>query len=206
MGAMHLSFTELSPRQIYRLMTQTIVPRPIAWVLSDNGDGGFNLAPFSYFNGICSTPPLCMISVGHKRDGSKKDTWRNIEERADYVLHITSAEHAELVSATAASLPHGESEITASGLSTAPLEGSRLPRVVGPKVALVCRKHRILELGEGPQGVIFGEITAAWIDDEVVLETDGNPLLDPRRLDPLSRLGGNDYGTLGDVRSVERPR
>jgi flavin reductase (DIM6/NTAB) family NADH-FMN oxidoreductase RutF len=202
---MHLSFDELSPGQIYHLMIQTIVPRPIAWVLSDNGDDSFNLAPFSYFNGICSAPPLCMISVGHKRDGSKKDTWRNIEERDDYVLHIGSTEHAEMISATSASLPHGDSEITANELSTTPLDGSRLPRLVGPRVAFACRKHRILELGDGPQGVIFGEITAAWIDDAVVLEAGDKPRLDPRKLDPLSRLGGNDYGVLGDVRSVERP-
>jgi flavin reductase (DIM6/NTAB) family NADH-FMN oxidoreductase RutF len=87
---MLLDFTRLPEHEIHRVMLQTIVPRPIAWMLSDNGDGGYNLAPFSYFSGITSEPPLSMISAGRKADGSRKDTWRNIEERADFVVHIAS--------------------------------------------------------------------------------------------------------------------
>jgi len=202
---MDLDLTELSPAQVYFLMIQTVVPRPVAWVLSDSGEGRHNLAPFSYFNGICSSPPLCMISVGHKKDGSKKDTWRNIEERDDFVLHIGSPEHAGAISATSAGLVHGDSEVDLARLETVPFEGSRLPRVVGPRVAYACRRHRILELGDGPQGVIFGELRAVWIDDAIVDAGAERLKIDPMKLDPISRLGGDDYGRLGEVFTVSRP-
>jgi len=201
-----VDFAALSPARAYHLMIQAIVPRPIAWVLSDHGNGAFNLAPFSYFMGITSDPPLLMISVGHKRDGTRKDTWTNIAERDDFVVHIGSAEHAAAITATAESLPHGESELGLAELETTPLAGSRLPRVVGPRIALACRRHRILELGNRPQGVIVGEIRAAWIDEAVVDTSGEHPRIDPRALDPLARLGGDDYAILGDVRTVTRPR
>ena len=78
---MDIDLAALGPAQVYGLMTQTLIPRPIAWVLSENSDGGLNLAPFSYFNAVCSSPPLVMISVGKKPDGSFKDTRVNIEGR-----------------------------------------------------------------------------------------------------------------------------
>jgi len=203
---MNVSFAELSPGQAYHCMIQLITPRPVAWVLSDSGSGRFNLAPFSYFNGICGTPPILMLSIGQKADGSRKDTWVNIDERDDFVVHIASPPLAEDVSRSSASLPHGESEVDAGALELTSYPGQRLPRVVGPKAALFCRKHRIVEIGDGPQAVIFGEITAAWLDDAIVV-TDGSRLkIDVRRLDPLARLGGDDYSGLGNVFSVPRPR
>jgi flavin reductase (DIM6/NTAB) family NADH-FMN oxidoreductase RutF len=202
---MDIDLSTLPKGQVYRLMIQTIVPRPVAWVLSDNGDGGFNLAPFSYFNGITSDPPIVMISVGHKRDGSKKDTWRNIEERDDFVVHITPTDLAPAMTATSASLPHGESELDASGLETTDLAGFRLPRIIGPRIAFGCRKHQIVEVGAAKQGVIFGEIVRTWIDDDIVSADAKGILVDAKKLDPLARLGGNDYGSLGEVFTVDRP-
>ena len=97
---MDLDLSTLDPKTIYQTMIQCIVPRPIAWVLTDNGDRSFNLAPFSYFNGVSSRPPIISISAGKKRDGSKKDTWKNIEERTLFVVHLAQTDHAPLVSAT----------------------------------------------------------------------------------------------------------
>ena len=82
---MHFDLSELSPNRVYYTMIQTLVPRPIAWVLTDNGNDSFNLAPFSYFNGVASDPPLLMISVGKKPDGTLKDTRTNIIERNEFV-------------------------------------------------------------------------------------------------------------------------
>jgi len=203
---MDIDLSTLSKGQVYRLMIQTIVPRPVAWVLSDSGEGRLNLAPFSYFNGITGDPPIIMISVGHRNDGSKKDTWRNIEERDELVVHIPATGLAQVVTATSASLPHGESELDPSGLETTALAGFRLPRVVGPRVAFGCRKHRIIELGAARQGVIFAEIVCAWIDDEIVSGDASAPRIDASRLEPLARLGGNDYGSLGEIFTVERPK
>ena len=101
----------IDPHRLYHVMIQTIIPRPIAWVLSDNGNGSYNLAPFSFFNGVASNPLLLMISVGYKDDTTKKDTWVNIEERKDFVVHVPSGESAQEVVASAVTLSHGESEV-----------------------------------------------------------------------------------------------
>ncbi len=86
--AMIIDLGKLGSSDIHGVMTQVIIPRPIAWVLSDNGNGTWNFAPFSFFNGICSDPPLVMISVERRPCGAKKDTWVNIEERSDFVTHV----------------------------------------------------------------------------------------------------------------------
>ena len=83
---MQIKLDELSAPLTYFTMTQTVVPRPIAWILSENEDASFNLAPFSYFNAICSDPPLVMISIGLQDDGSEKDSLRNIRQRSQFVI------------------------------------------------------------------------------------------------------------------------
>ena len=203
---MRIDFAQLEPSQAYFAMIQAIVPRPIAWVLSDNGNGTHNLAPFSFFTGVTSTPPLLLISVGHKADGSRKDTWVNIDERRDFVVHIAPRELAEPLVATAASLPHGESEVSAAGLKTEPVEGFSLPRVVGPRVAMCCSKHAIHEVGDGPQALILGQVRLMWVDDSIVENRDRRIMIDPQGIDPLARLGGNEYASLGKLFSVKRPK
>ena len=87
---MYIDFGKMTAQQVYITMTQTIVPRPIAWVLSENPDQSLNLAPYSYFNAVCSDPPLLMISAGVKPDGATKDTRDNIRDRKEFVVHIAS--------------------------------------------------------------------------------------------------------------------
>ncbi len=203
---MHIDFAGLAPGQVYHTMTQTLIPRPIAWVLSDNGDGGYNLAPFSYFMPVSGRPPLLAFSIGHKPDGSKKDTWRNIEERDHFVVHTVHRELAEQVTASAATLPHGESELSRLGIGTVPFPGFALPRVEGARIAYACRRQQILELGDDPQGVVVGRVEAAYIDDAVArADADGNIRVDAEAVDPLGRLGGSQYALFGGIKSVPRP-
>ncbi|MET0093908.1 MAG: flavin reductase, partial [Sedimenticola sp.] len=75
---MNIDLSEMPPGQVYFTMTQALIPRPIAWVLSENADGGHNLAPFSYFSAVSSEPPLVMLSIGRRPDGTPKDTAANI--------------------------------------------------------------------------------------------------------------------------------
>jgi flavin reductase (DIM6/NTAB) family NADH-FMN oxidoreductase RutF len=181
--------------------------RPIAWVLSDNGDTTVNLAPFSYFNGVTSRPPTLSISIGHKRDRSKKDTWRNIEERGHFVVHIAGSDLAAQVSATAASLEFGESEAAANRLEVVPEAGWPLPRLKTVRIALLCERHQIIEIGNGPQGLVIGEIKSAWLADEIAISEGGSaiPGVDVGKLDPLARLGDDDYARLDQVFTVARP-
>jgi flavin reductase (DIM6/NTAB) family NADH-FMN oxidoreductase RutF len=81
---MYVDFKPLSANEVYFSMIQAVVPRPIAWVLSENSNGSHNLAPFSYFNAVCSKPPLIMLSIGVRPDGTLKDTTANIAARRDF--------------------------------------------------------------------------------------------------------------------------
>ena len=203
---MKLDLANMDPKSIYLTMIQTIVPRPIAWILSDNGDQTHNLAPFSYFNGVCSKPPIISISVGKKRSGGRKDTWTNIDEREHFVVHLPRTNSASAVSATAATLPFGDSEITANNLPTVQDEDWPLPRLVESPVALLCRKHQIIEVGATPQGLVLGEILRIHLDDDIVLSgTEAELKIDIARLNPLARLGGDDYAPVGPAFTVDRP-
>ena len=188
---MIIDFTKLSSSEIYHTMTQTIIPRPIAWVISDHGNGKLNLAPFSYFNAVSSNPPILSISVGLKRDGSKKDTWRNIEERSHFVVQIPKAEDVEKVLQSAEPLEHGESEVDQCHLELADFEDSPLPRLKKAPVAFYCEKHDIFPIGKGPQGLILGEIRSVYLDDQVAKITPDSPIpqVSAEAVNPLARLG-----------------
>ena len=204
---MHINFKDLSPNQSYGAMIQTIVPRPIAWVLSDNGDSTYNVAPFSFFTGVCSDPPLLMLSIGKKNASEEKDTRVNIRERHKFVVHIPSTKHLDQVNSTSATLAHGESEIDVAKLTLVDIDDFSLPRIEGCDIAIACHLYRIDEIGEVPQAVIYGEIQSVTINDDLIVDhPKGRLQLDSLRLDPLSRLGGSNYGGLGDVLVASRPK
>lgn len=204
---MELDFSQLSPNQIYHTMIQTVVPRPVAWVLSENPDGNLNLAPFSYFNGICSDPPLIMLSIGLKPDKTEKDTRVNIIDRTDFVVHIPSSRHATLVTESSRTLPLGESEVERLRLETSPMPDSRLPRLTDCAVALACRRYQVQEVGNAPQALIFGEVKSVYVNDDCVSRADDGRLkIHANKIDPIGRLGGNEYGTLGKILDVPRPK
>ncbi|PCK09693.1 MAG: protein/domain typically associated with flavoprotein oxygenase, DIM6/NTAB family protein [Alteromonadaceae bacterium] len=203
---MIVDLTTLEPSQIYHLMTQAIVPRPIAWVLSDNGDDSVNLAPFSYFNAISSDPPLVMLSIGKKPNGERKDTRRNIAERSHSVIHIPKLEDLDAVSASAASLPHGESEVSLHNLPLTQESGWPLPRLQNASIAMLTRCYSIEEIGPQKQGLIFCEIEKVYIDPELASQdAKGRLVIDPNKMQVLSRLGANSYAGLGDVIKQSRP-
>lgn len=203
---MIIDLSKLGSGDVHGVLAQVIIPRPIAWILSDSGNGTWNFAPFSFFSGVCSDPPLAMISVGRRPYGAKKDTWVNIEERSDFVIHLADTSYGEEVSQSSAGIPHGESELDLINMTTEAVEGERLPRVIGPKVAMFCTRHAIYEVGNRPQGLILGEIHQVWLDDEVVQTVGDAFLVDAAKLAPLSRLGGVQYADLGQIREIAKPK
>ena len=203
---MYFDLSQLSPGQIYVRMNETLIPRPIAWVLSENAGGGLNLAPFSYFTAVSSDPPLIMLSVGKKPDGSFKDTRVNIEQRGHFVVHIPHREQAVDLTATSASLPAGESELEKVGLETADFEGFALPRLAQCRVAYACERYRVDEIGGTPQSLIFGLVTGIHVDDAVAHQDEaGRWRVDAHKVDPLGRLGPDQYAALGELIKVPRP-
>ncbi|WP_413700946.1 flavin reductase family protein [Psychromonas sp. KJ10-10] len=108
---MQIDFSQFSASERYHIMTQTIIPRPIAWALTESSHDNYNLAPFSYFTAVSSQPALLMLSVGKKPNGESKDTLTNIINNKNMVIHIASMNQAECVTQTVATLAHGESEL-----------------------------------------------------------------------------------------------
>lgn len=201
---MHIDLSELSTVQVYATLTQSIVPRPVAWIISDNGDDSYNLAPFSYFNALSSDPPMVVISMGRKPDGSIKDSRANIEARKHFTVQIAHRELAEAMTASSATLPHGTSEIDRLGLATAPMPGSDVPRLADCRIAYACEymeTHMIKQ-----QGILFAELTHLYVDDGCVgKDQKGRLKILADKVDPIGRLGGGEYLTAGEVITFERP-
>jgi flavin reductase (DIM6/NTAB) family NADH-FMN oxidoreductase RutF len=201
---MRLDLATLSPREAYQWMIGTILPRPIAWVSTISPDGKTNLAPFSFFQGVTSSPPTLMFVPVNNRAGEKKDTLRNIELVPEFVVNLVSRAQAEAMNQTSALLPYGESEFEAFGVASVSSELVRPPRVAGVPIAFECRLHQIVPIGEGPlaANVVFGRILLMHARDDI-LGSDGRP--DSRKLDLIGRMGGEDYATTRDNFSLPRP-
>lgn len=208
---MKIHFDELKVTQRYHVMTQTIIPRPIAWVLSDNGSAdphhAFNLAPFSYFNAVSSDPALVMLSIGSKPTGGLKDTRQNLRERKHCVIHIPSDDQARWVSETAETLDHGDSEVTKLGLPVVEEKGWSLPRLAVSPVAMFCQLYDYQEIGPNKQGLLFCEINEVYISDDCVTRDDkGREKILAEKIRPLARLGASEYASFGDIISHQRPK
>ena len=201
---MRLDFTTLPPRDAYAWMISTILPRPIAWVSTISADGKSNLAPFSFFQGVCANPPTLMFVPVNTRDGTKKDTVRNLEQVPEFVVNLVPFALAEPMNATAALLPYGESEFEKFGIAATPSQRVRPPRVAAAPVAFECTLDRFVHIGEGPLAahVTFGRLLVAQVAD-AVLGADGRP--DPAKLDLIGRMGGESYTRTTERFTIKRP-
>lgn len=203
---MIIDLSEMSPPEAYFTMTQTVIPRPICWALTENHDRSYNLAPFSYFNAFASDPPIVIFSVGIQPDGSDKDTLTNIEARPEFVINIASDDQLAVLNQTSATLPYGTSEVDSNGIELAAVDGFSVPRVAGSKLALMCERHHIQTVGNRKQSLIFGEIKSIYVDDECAEITDkGRLKIHADRIRPLSRLGAGEYVSFGEVLTAQRP-
>ena len=203
---MQINLKEKSTAQTYFTMTQAVVPRPIAWLLSENEDAGFNLAPFSYFNAVCSDPPLLMVSIGKQDDGSEKDSLRNVRERSEFVIHIASCDQLPELNQSSATLPPGESEVEANQLDLTRVEGFHMPRLTDCKVAFFCERYEIQVIGNNQQSLLFAELKEIYVaDDCVEINEQGRLKILADKIQPLSRLGASQYASFGDVMSASRP-
>ncbi|QXO18906.1 MULTISPECIES: flavin reductase family protein [Vibrio] len=203
---MYIDLSQWDPANIYHLMTQTVVPRPIAWVLTESQEDNFNLAPFSYFTPVSSNPPLLMISIGKKPNGDIKDTAVNVKKTRKLVIHIANGSLAKSVTRTAATLEHGESEVTANDIELEEFEGFSLPRVSNCPVAFGCSLYEIQEIGATPQTLLIAKVEKVYLASYIAEQHGEGLKVDARKLNPLSRLGGGEYATLDKVFSFQRPK
>ena len=189
----------ISSSMMYRHLMGMVVPRPIAFISTTSMDGARNLAPFSYFNAISSAPPLIGVAFSD-REGDPKDTLRNIRETGEFVVNLVTEPLFEPMVKTAGEWPRGTDEFTIAGLSAAPSRRVRAPRVAESPIQLECRLYREIELGNAR--FVVGEVLVAEVRDDVM--TDGR--VDPLKLLPVGRLGGEQYSLTREVVATPRPR
>ena len=137
---------EIDPRSmpssaVYKLLIGCIVPRPIAWVSTVSADGVANLAPFSFFMGVCNEPPTIAFSSG-RREGNKKDTVANAEHTGDFVVNVVDDSLAERMNLTSGEYPPEVDEFALTGLTAAPGVKVRAPRLAEAPISLECRVDR----------------------------------------------------------------
>lgn len=185
---------------------QLVAPRPIGWISSAGADGRVNLAPYSFFNAVAYVPPQVMYATtGPHQQGGSKDSLRQIRETGEFVVNVATWRLREAVNSSSAPAPPGVDEFELAGLTKAPSVVVRPPRVAESPVHLECRLVTTVELPtpdpEDPNTVVFGEVVGVHIADEAIV--DG--YVDILRVDPIARLGYDQYTRVTEVFRMTRP-
>lgn len=189
---MEHNLSETEPREIYRLVTHLIAPRPIAWISTISPEGTVNAAPFSYFNLLGSNPTLVGIGISKRRDGSRKDTVLNVLANREFVINLVDETNAEAMNLTAIEFPHGISEVEYAHLETAPAVQIAPPRIASSPAALECRLHQHLEIGSND--ILLGEVVHIHTRDD----------FDLKATHAIARGGGDDYFRSSDSFEMSR--
>tara|TARA_Y100000590_G_scaffold95476_1_gene108364 strand:- start:23044 stop:23664 length:621 start_codon:yes stop_codon:yes gene_type:complete len=195
---------EIPFQETHKLMIGSIVPRPIAFVSTQSKNGKNNVAPFSYFNGVCSKPPTIMFAPARRGwDGEEKDTLINIRDTEEFVVNIVSESFAEKMVMCATDFDSDVDEFEISGLNTTDSQKINPPRVEEAKISFECKLNQIVEIGDGSAGsgfVVIGTIVLFHIDDDIY--DNGRILLN--QLEPLGRIAGNWYTRITDTLKIVR--
>lgn len=195
----------LPKRDVYRILSSLVIPRPIAWVTTLDAEGRVNLAPFSSFMGIFG-PPMLAMTLGRRQDGRLKDTHRNLRERGEAVVHLADRPLLEALHASGEDVAPEVSEADRLGLATTASLRVAPPRLVDAPVALECRLNRELELGPTSTLVLL-DVLVTHAADRIYDE--GLDCADASRWQPVARLAsvaGPNYGVLGETLRLGEPR
>ena len=193
----------LDAQNAYKLLVSTVVPRPIAWVTTQDLDGSVNAAPFSFFNAVSGNPPVVAIGIGGRAPGDLKDTGGNIRRTGQFVVNMVSDALAAKMNVTAIDFDKSVNELSEAGLTTAPSSKIRPPRIAEAPVAFECERLVIVEVGV-ERAVVLGRVVAIHIRDEFILDP-ARCYVDTQKLDLIGRMhGGGWYSRTRD--RFELPR
>jgi flavin reductase (DIM6/NTAB) family NADH-FMN oxidoreductase RutF len=183
---MQIDPSQQSAPDNYKLLTNLVVPRPIAWVTSVNAGGVINLAPFSFFNAVSGNPLYLIISIGaddaREKNGKMKDTAKNILAGGEFVVSLVTEELFDAMNVSAADFPSGESELAAANLHAAPSVKVKPPRVAESQASMECKLHSSQLLGKNT--LIIGEVVMFHVADHLM-----GPRLHVNNFAPIGRLG-----------------
>ena len=195
MDHVFVDLDRLSERQRYKLLSGTIIPRPIALVTSISAGGKVNAAPFSFFNVLSSDPGVVALGLELNKDGSPKDTTLNIQETEEFTVNIVSVKMAKQMNICAFSFERGVDELASAGLTAVPGKTVRSPRIKESPASFECRRIVSIAVSRSRE-IVLGRITGAYYREDII-DLD-NCYVDARALDPVARIEGTNYATVRD--------
>jgi flavin reductase (DIM6/NTAB) family NADH-FMN oxidoreductase RutF len=208
-----LNPSDCDSRQVYKLMTGLIVPRPVALVSTIDSAGVRNLAPFSFFSGVGAVPPAVLFcpvvrapipTASGARADHRKDTLRNVEETREFVINVVSEAMAGAVNATAAEVGPEVDEFRLAGLTALASEAVRPPRVAESPAQMECRLLQVVYTGHKPGAgvIVLGEIVRFHVRRDLLDDF----RVDPAGLDAVGRMAGNTWARTQDRFEEIRPK
>ncbi|MFB6169522.1 MAG: flavin reductase family protein [Haloarculaceae archaeon] len=196
---MEIDPADVSPSWTYRTLTSVVVPRPIGWIATRSESGEANLAPYSFFNGVSTDPPVVVFAALDRPHGLT-DSAQNIVDTGEFVHNLVTMELAEEMNATSATLDRGDDEFAHAGLTADPATVVDVPMVAEAMVNFECTLHDTVEVGNGL--AIFGEVVKMHVDDALLTEAEK---VDVDEVDALGRLSGGLYCDTRNRLHMERP-
>ena len=192
-----------SSQEIYRILIDTVLPRPIAWVSSVDALGSINLAPFSFFTVASVNPPILCFSPLLQENSVEKDTLANIKETHEFVVNVVSYAQAKKMNRTSAPYPSDVNEFAVAGVTAKESTFVTPPCVADSLVNFECKLEQIIPLGSEPMAgnLIMGKVCNIHINPDIYR----NGEVDSESLDAIGRLGGNMYSTTRDCFEMKRP-
>ncbi len=200
---MQFDFDAISGKDRYKLMVATVVPRPIAWIVTQSAAGLVNAAPYSFFNAISGEPPLLVVSIDGRGNGEPKDSAANIRASGQFVVNLVSEAMAQAMVVTAIEFDPAVSEVAEAGLATTPSSRITPPRLTESPVAFECERFQTVEL-PGERDLVIGRVLAMHVADDAVLDA-ARCYIDTPKLGLVGRMhGGGWYTRTADA--FELPR
>jgi len=200
---------DLAAKEAYKLISGSVIPRPIAWITTYNRDKSvINLAPFSFFSGVAGKEPLVSVSILRKEDGSIKDTARNLIDTKEAVVHVVSEGLVHKMNQTAASLDAKETELADTNLETVESKLVAVPGLQAAKVRFEVQVYQYVPIKDAHDQIITDMFILKVVEmyfDETILNQEKN-YIDAKALKPVARLAGPQYANLGKTYRITRPK
>jgi len=187
----------------YKLLAATVIPRPIAWVVTQDAGGRLNAAPFSFFNVMGSAPPTVALGILADPARGLKDTAQAILDTGEFVVNLVPERLVQAMNLTSIDAPRGVNELELAGLATLPSDSVAPPRIAESPVAFECRLHTSVETGPN-QVVVIGQVTTVHIEDRFLLDP-VRAHVDTDALDLVARSFGAGYIRSHDTFQLARP-
>lgn len=193
---LHFDFSALTPRDRYKLLIGTVIPRPIAFVTTVNEQGQANAAPYSFFNCLSADPAIVAIGVENKPDMRFKDTAHNVRVTEQFTVNIVDDAMLEAMNVCAVPFPPEVDELAQAGLTPMPGTHVKCPRIAEAPASLECRRFMTLSVGKSRE-IILGEVLGVFIREGAV--DPETKYVDAGAMDAIGRMGGHGYARTRDV-------